>query len=50
MPYVDGFILAVPKDKIEDYKAMASLGAEVWKELGPWPMSNASATTCPMAN
>lgn len=34
MAYVDGFILAVPKDKIEDYKAMARLGAEVWMELG----------------
>lgn len=34
MPYVDGFILAVPKTKIEDYKAMARLGAEVWKDLG----------------
>ncbi|MBP7814938.1 MAG: DUF1428 family protein [Phenylobacterium sp.] len=34
MPYVDGFILAVPKDKIEDYRKMASLGAEVWKDLG----------------
>lgn len=34
MAYVDGFILAVPKTKIEDYKKMASLGAEVWKELG----------------
>ncbi len=34
MPYVDGFILAVPKARIEDYKAMARLGAEVWKDLG----------------
>ncbi|MES2724377.1 MAG: DUF1428 family protein [Pseudomonadota bacterium] len=34
MSYVDGFILEVPKDKIEDYKKMARLGAEVWMELG----------------
>lgn len=34
MAYVDGFILAVPKDKIEAYKEMARLGCEVWKELG----------------
>jgi len=34
MPYVDGFVLAVPKDKIEAYKAMAKLGSEVWMEHG----------------
>ena len=34
MPYVDGFVLAVPKDKVEDYKKMAKLGSEVWMELG----------------
>jgi len=34
MSYVDGFVIAVPKDKVEDYKAMARLGGEVWMELG----------------
>jgi len=34
MPYVDGFILAVPKQNIEAYKAMARKAGEVWKELG----------------
>lgn len=34
MPYVDGFILAVPKQKIEAYKEMARLGAKVWMEHG----------------
>ena len=34
MSYVDGFVIAVPKDKIDDYKAMARLGCEVWMELG----------------
>jgi uncharacterized protein YbaA (DUF1428 family) len=32
--YVDGFVIAVPKDRLDDYKAMARIGAEVWKELG----------------
>lgn len=32
--YVDGFVIAVPKDKIEEYKAMARMGAEVWREHG----------------
>lgn len=34
MPYVDGFVLAVPKDKIDAYKEMAELGAKVWMEYG----------------
>lgn len=34
MSYVDGFVIAVPKDKIDDYKAMARLGGEVWMEFG----------------
>ena len=34
MPYVDGFVLAVPKANIEAYKAMATLGGKVWMEHG----------------
>lgn len=34
MPYVDGFVLAVPKDKMEAYKAAATLAGEVWMEHG----------------
>jgi len=34
MPYVDGFVLAVPKANIEAYKKMARMGGEVWMELG----------------
>jgi uncharacterized protein YbaA (DUF1428 family) len=34
MSYVDGFVLAVPKDKIEAYKEMARVGGTVWKEHG----------------
>ena len=34
MPYVDGFVLAVPKANIEAYKEMARTGSEVWMELG----------------
>ena len=32
MPYVDGFVLAVPKANIEAYKEMARLGGEVWMD------------------
>ncbi|WP_296596975.1 DUF1428 family protein [Phenylobacterium sp.] len=34
MPYVDGFVLAVPKANIEAYRAMATLGGKVWMEHG----------------
>ncbi|MDP3898004.1 MAG: DUF1428 family protein [Mesorhizobium sp.] len=34
MTYVDGFVLAVPKDKVDAYKAMATLGRDVWMEHG----------------
>jgi uncharacterized protein YbaA (DUF1428 family) len=34
MAYVDGFIIPVPKARLDDYKAMAKTGSEVWMELG----------------
>ncbi|MBH5396979.1 DUF1428 family protein [Bradyrhizobium sp. CNPSo 4010] len=34
MPYVDGFILAVPKDKIEAYKTLATTACALWMEHG----------------
>ena len=34
MSYVDGFVVAVPKQNIEAYKAMARTVGEVWKEHG----------------
>jgi len=34
MAYVDGFVLAVPKDKLEAYREMAQAAGEVWKEYG----------------
>lgn len=32
--YVDGFVLAVPKQNIEKYKAMAEKAGAIWKEYG----------------
>lgn len=32
--YVDGFVVAVPKDKLDVYKEMATVAGQVWKELG----------------
>ena len=32
--YVDGFLLAVPKRRIADYRRMAAAAAKVWREHG----------------
>ena len=34
MPYVDGFVIPVHKDKVEAYKAHARRAGKVWMELG----------------
>ncbi len=34
MAYVDGFVIPVPGDRLEDYKALATLCAQIWKEHG----------------
>ena len=34
MSYVDGFVLAVPKQNIEAYKDLARRAGDVWKEHG----------------
>ena len=34
MPYVDGFIVAVPKKKLADYARMAKKAGKIWREYG----------------
>lgn len=34
MSYVDGFVLPVPEDRLDEYKRLARLGARVWLEHG----------------
>jgi uncharacterized protein YbaA (DUF1428 family) len=34
MSYVDGFVVAVPKQNIDAYKAMARKAGDVWKKHG----------------
>ena len=34
MAYVDGFVLAVPKKKMKEYRSMATLASKVWREHG----------------
>ena len=34
MPYVDGFVLPIPKHNLEAYRTMATISSTVWRELG----------------
>ncbi len=34
MPYVDGFVVAVPMNKLADYKKLARRAGKVWREHG----------------
>lgn len=34
MPYVDGFVLPVPRANLDKYKEMAALCGKVWREHG----------------
>jgi uncharacterized protein YbaA (DUF1428 family) len=34
MSYVDGFVIAVPKQNIEAYKELAQKAGKIWKEYG----------------
>ena len=34
MPYVDGFVLPVPKKKVKAYQAMARMAGKLWMEFG----------------
>ncbi len=48
MPYyVDGFVLAVPKDKLDAYQKMAELGGEIWMEHGALTYVEAIAEDVP---
>lgn len=34
MPYVDGFVLPIPKRKLKTYRGIARRAGKIWKELG----------------
>ena len=34
MPYVDGFVVPVPREKLDAYRAMSKRCGAVWKEFG----------------
>ncbi|MET0338843.1 MAG: DUF1428 domain-containing protein [Caulobacter sp.] len=47
MTYVDGFVIAVPKDKMDAYREMAELGRTVWMEYGALSYVEAKADDVP---
>ncbi|MFT4251465.1 MAG: DUF1428 family protein [Caulobacter sp.] len=47
MTYVDGFVVAVPKARIEDYKDLARLAGTVWMEYGALSYVEAIADDVP---
>ena len=48
MPYVDGFVLPVPKKKVEAYKRMARKAGKVWREHGAIEFKECIADDVPM--
>ncbi len=34
MAYVDGFVLPIPRSKVQSYRQMSQRAGKVWKELG----------------
>ena len=34
MPYVDGYVLPVPKKKVQEYRRMARKAGKIWREHG----------------
>ena len=47
MPYVDGFVVAVPKDKIDAYREMAETAGAVWMEHGAFGFNEHIADDVP---
>lgn len=34
MPYVDGFVLPIPKSKLDQYRELSNKCADIWREYG----------------
>jgi len=48
MAYVDGFIVAVPKKKLGEYRKLAKLAGKVWREHGATGYKECVADDVPM--
>jgi uncharacterized protein YbaA (DUF1428 family) len=47
MAYVDGFVLAIPRDNLDQYRKLAELGQKVWLEHGALDYVEAVADDVP---
>ena len=47
MTYVDGFVMAVPKARLDEYKALSRLSGAVWKEHGALSFVECEADDAP---
>ncbi len=45
--YVDGFVLPVKKDRVDEYKKLAKLASKVWREYGALEYLEAVAVDAP---
>ncbi len=50
MTYVDGFVMAVPKAKLDEYKKLSRLSGKVWKEHGALSYVECEADDVPYGN
>lgn len=50
MPYVDGFLLAVPKARLAEYRKIARKAASCGASMARFPTWNAWAMTCRWAS
>ena len=44
MPYVDGYVLPVPKKNLQAYARIAKKAGNIWREHGALETGNAPAT------
>ena len=49
MPYVDGFLIPIPKKNLAAYRRMAQKASKIWKEYGALEFRSAPLTTWPRA-
>ena len=45
--YVDGFVVPVPKDRIDEYEKVAREAADVWREYGALSVTECAADDVP---
>jgi uncharacterized protein YbaA (DUF1428 family) len=48
MQYVDGFVLAVPRSRIDDYRRLARKAGKIWREHGALEYRECVAEDVPM--